>query len=146
MHTITLSGSCLRPLGNLGEASSQLSWGENLRMVSQNTFTQIEPFPFVACNRWGSGCPTSLAWMIAGNNLGAFRVIYPENKYRQLKPALYRAMPIRRSYPKIGHMKGLLWFLIFYPYSCMVYRHVYTDLFLSSLHFCIHAYPYRSYS
>ena len=54
-------------IGNLGEASRQLSWGENLRMGSWNTSTQIEPFSFVACNGWGSGCllvPRGRQWRI----------------------------------------------------------------------------------
>ena len=89
----------------LGEASSQLSWGENLRMGSWNTSTQIEPFPLVACNGWGLGCPTSPTRTIVGINLGAFRVIHPWSRYSQLEPALGRAMPVRESYPEMGHIK-----------------------------------------
>ena len=62
----------------LGEASSQLSWDKNLRMGSWNTSTQIEPFPFVACNGWGSGCPTSPTRTTVGINLGAFRSSIPK--------------------------------------------------------------------
>ena len=80
-------------IGNLGEASSQLSWGVNLRMGSQNTSTQIEPFSFKTCNGWGSGCPTSLVWTIVGNNLKAFKVIPSRNKCSDPKLALGRAIP-----------------------------------------------------
>ena len=93
-------------IGNLGEASSQLSWGVNLRMGSQNTSTQIEPFLFAAYNGRGSGCPTSPAWTTMGNNLKAFKVIQSRNKYSDPKPALDRAKPCCRNYLELGHMKG----------------------------------------
>ena len=80
-------------IGNLGEASSQLSWGVNLCMGSQNTFIQIEPFPFAACNGWRSGCPTSPSWTTLGNNLGAFRNIQSRVKHSDPKPTLDRAEP-----------------------------------------------------
>ena len=47
-------------------------------MGSQNTFTQIEPFPFVAYNEQGSGCPTSSVWTIVGNNLKPLESFNPE--------------------------------------------------------------------
>ena len=96
---------------NLGKASSQLSWGVNLRMGSQNTSTQIEPFSLATYNEWGSGYPTSPAWTTVGNNLGAFRVIQSWNKYSDPKPTLVRAIPFRKNYPKLGYMKGHLCFL-----------------------------------
>ena len=72
-------------------ASSQLSWGVNLRMGSQNTSAQIEPFPFAACNGWGSACPTSPSWMTVENNLGAFKVVQPWNSRSNPKSTLDRA-------------------------------------------------------
>ena len=99
-------------IGNFGEASSQLSWGVNLRMGSQNTSIQIEPFPFVACNGWGSRYPTSLAWTTVGNNLGAFRVIQSRNKCSNPKPTLDRAIPFREKYLELGHIKGHLYFFL----------------------------------
>ena len=83
-------------IGSLGEASSQLSWGVNLRMGPQNTSIQIEPFPFAAYNGRGSGYPTSPMWTTVGNNLGAFRVIQSRNKCSDPKPTLFRAKPDRR--------------------------------------------------
>ena len=40
------------------------------------------------------------------NNLGAFRVIQSRNKCSDPEPTLVRAIPFRRNYPKLGHMKG----------------------------------------
>ena len=100
-------------IGNLGEASSQLSWGVNLRMGSQNTFTQIEPFSITVYNGWGLGCPTSPIWTIVGNNLGAIRVIQSRNKCSDTKSALVRAIPFRRNYLKLGHVKNTFVFFFF---------------------------------
>ena len=60
-------------------------------MGPQNTSTQIEPFSFAAYNGRGSGCPTSPVWTTVENNLGAFRVIQPQNKCSDPKLALGRA-------------------------------------------------------
>ena len=42
-----------------------------------------------------------------GINLGAFRVVYPESRYSQPKPALGIAMPVRESHTEIGHVREL---------------------------------------
>ena len=51
--------------------------------------------------------PTSPTKTIVGINLGAFRVVHPESRYSQPKPALGRAILVRESHPEIGHAKGL---------------------------------------
>ena len=81
-------------------------------MGSQTTSTQIEPFPLVACNGWGLGCPINPTRMTVGNNLGAFRVIQSRNKCNDLKPALVRAIPFHRNYPKLRHVKGHICFFL----------------------------------
>ena len=122
-----------RPWKNLGKASSQLSWGENIRMGSRNTFTQIEPFSFIACNGWGSGCPTSPTKTTVGINLGAFRVVHPESRHNQPKPAIGRSMSVHESHLEIGHVNGL--FMID-CHAWLVYHYVYTNSF-RILHPCM---------
>ena len=42
-----------------------------------------------------------------GISLGTFRVIHPESRYSQPKPALGKAMPVHESHPEIGHANEL---------------------------------------
>ena len=54
--------------------------------------------------------PTSPAWTIVGNNLGAFRVIQSQNKCSDPKPALVRAIPFRELL-EVGTREGTALFL-----------------------------------